>query len=138
MTPETLAALHARAMEVPGPWSAKDFADLLAQKGTFLIPMLHAFALGRVTVDEAELLTLATDPAHRRQGLARACLSAFETEAAKRGAAIGFLEVAAANTPALDLYESASWVRIGRRKDYYKAPEGRIDAVLMSKRLGTD
>jgi ribosomal-protein-alanine N-acetyltransferase len=149
-------------METPGPWTAQDFRDLLAQKGTFLITPstlkypggagaepppaatvqpsqdLRAFALGRVILDEAELLTLATDPDRRRQGLARACLAAFEEEARQRAATTAFLEVAATNAAARALYESAGWHRTGLRKDYYKSPQGRIDAIVMSKPLSAD
>lgn len=36
MTPEALAALHARAMTTPRPYTAAAFAELLATPGTFL------------------------------------------------------------------------------------------------------
>ena len=72
-----LAATHARAMP-HRPWTANAFARLLDSAGVFLIGDARCFALGRVAADEAELLTLACDPDHRRQGLARAALTAFE------------------------------------------------------------
>ncbi len=164
MTPEDLASLHASAMTVPAPWSVDDFRALLEQKGTFLIPSpapeypgesarratplshgatpeaaqpLAGFALGRVTIDEAELLTLATHPDHRRRSVGRACLSGFEAEAAKRGAATLHLEVAETNAPAIALYRSAGWTETGRRKAYYKGAEARIDAILMTKQFDT-
>ena len=131
-----MAALHAVAMTQPPPWSEADFASLLAARGTFAVGDAHTFALGRVVLDEVELLTIATHPDHRRRGLARACLAAFEAEARARGARTAHLEVAAANTPAVALYEAAGWAHAGRRKGYYRTPEGaRIDALLMSKSL---
>ncbi|MCG6882924.1 MAG: GNAT family N-acetyltransferase [Silicimonas sp.] len=145
MTPEFLARLHARAMQHQAPWVANDFKDLLAQESTFLVhppvaasgaaQQLKGFALGRIVLDEAELLTLATDPDVRRQGVGRACLAAFEAGAARRGAARAFLEVAVTNAPAIALYRSAGWRENGRRKDYYKVADARIDAVLMTKPL---
>jgi ribosomal-protein-alanine N-acetyltransferase len=45
------------------------------------------------------------------------------------------LEVAETNVPAIALYHSAGWQRSGVRKAYYATPEGRIDAILMTKRL---
>ena len=135
MTPEDLAALHANAMKVPAPWSARDFAELLAHDGTFLIPMAQAFALGRTILDEAELLTIVTHATYHRQGIARKCLAAFETEAARRGAVKAFLEVAATNVPARALYESAGWKASGLRKAYYRSADRRVDAVLMEKTL---
>ena len=79
MTPDALAAIHADAMEVPGPWTAKDFTDLIAAPGTFLVPhpSTNGFALGRVVADEAELLTLAVSPTARRRGLGRWCHDTF-------------------------------------------------------------
>lgn len=152
MTVEELASLHARAMTVPAPWSTNDFQELIAQNGTFLVPLstpvhgsiskaahtLAGFVLGRVVLDEAELLTLAVDPDAQRQGIGRACLAAFEAEATARGAVLLHLEVAESNAPAIALYNSAGWQEAGRRKAYYKGKTARIDAILMTKRLNAD
>jgi ribosomal-protein-alanine N-acetyltransferase len=131
-----MAAVHAAAMTMPRPWSETEIASLLASPGCFATGDHRAFALGRVTLDEAELLTLATHPDHRRQGLARACLAAFEAEARARGARLAHLEVAADNAPALALYGAAGYGRAGLRRGYYRAAGGaRVDAVLLSKTL---
>ena len=165
MTPEDLARLHACSMTVPAPWSTADFEDLLAQRGVFLVfssvpkyprgsvrgrtapshgatpqaaQPLAGFALGRVILDEAELLTLAVDPAAQRKGIGRACLAAFEREASVRGAVQLHLEVAETNAPAIALYRTAGWRDAGHRKAYYKGESGRIDAILMTKHLPSD
>ena len=105
MSPEDLAALHARCFdESPPPWSAAAFAGALAAPGAFLLTAGGAFLLGRVVADEAELLTLAVAPENRRQGTARALLGRFEAGARARGAAGAFLEVAASNAAARALY----------------------------------
>ncbi len=138
MTPEALAALHARAMGDLRPWSATEFAGLLAS------PLVHlsiagagrSFALGRSVAGESELLTLATDPAARRQGLGRAALAGFEAEAAFRGARTAHLEVAADNTPARALYIDAGWAEVGCRRGYYAGRDGAgADAILMARNL---
>jgi [ribosomal protein S18]-alanine N-acetyltransferase len=132
-----MAALHAAAMTVPPPWSAADFAASIAAPGTFAVGDERAFALGRVVLDEVELLTIATHPDHRRRGLARDRLAAFEAEARRRGARLAHLEVAVGNGPAIALYEGAGYGRTGLRRGYYAAPGGgRIDALLLSKPLG--
>ena len=167
MTPELLAALHADAMTFPSAWRAKEFAEILTAPGVFLAPFpaqdeqttgesargaaplsppatpqaaqdLKGFALGRVTLDEAELLTIAVSPERRRQGIGRACLTAFEAEAQRRGAETAYLEVAASNIAALALYERAGWARHGTREGYYRAKDGRVDAILMRKHLRAD
>ena len=136
MTPEALAALHARAMAPDRGWSAAEFADLLDNAHAFALGDARAFALGRAVAGEAELLMLATDPAHRRQGLARARLAAFEAEARARGASIAFLEVAADNAPARVLYTAAGWVERARRPAYYARPKGpAADALIMVRAL---
>jgi ribosomal-protein-alanine N-acetyltransferase len=123
-------------MTVPPPWSEAEFASLLAARGCFAVGDSHSFALGRVVLDEVELLTIATHPDWRRKGLARACLAAFEAEARTRGARTAHLEVAAGNSAALALYESAGYLRVGIRRDYYRVPDAaRIDALLLSKSL---
>jgi ribosomal-protein-alanine N-acetyltransferase len=136
MTPAALADLHARAMSVPPPWSQTDFLTLLAAPGVFLCGDPQGFALGRVAADEAELLTIAVAPEARRQGLGRARLSAFQAEAARRGAVTAYLEVAETNAAARALYDAAGWVEAGRRRGYYRAEAGpAIDALVMTRRL---
>ncbi|MGX0901483.1 ribosomal-protein-alanine N-acetyltransferase [Roseovarius sp. MBR-79] len=133
MTPEALADTHARAFAGQGrAWSAAEFAALLASPHVFVSGDARGFALGRVIADEAELLTLATDPGHRRQGHARACLCAFAAEARARGAETAFLEVAEDNAAALALYAGAGFAQTARREGYY--PGGRT-AVVMQKHL---
>lgn len=137
MTPETLAQLHVRAFaEVGRGWTAEEFRTLLDSPYVFLVGGDSAFALGRVVVDEAELLTLATAPEARRQGLGRATLAAFETQAMARGATSIFLEVAEDNAPALALYRGAGFAEDSRRTGYYdRACGGRVDALILVKRV---
>ena len=165
MTLEDLAWLHSRAMTTPKPWSAKTFADFLETPGSFLTlspsscqkylggvrggetpsqtattksaQILLGFALGRVILDEAELLTLAVDPDHHRQGVGQGLLGKFEFDARTKGAKTAFLEVAATNAPACALYKRAGWTETGRRAGYYKATPARIDAILMTKALNS-
>lgn len=137
MTPEAMAATHARAFAGHGrAWSAAEFRTLLHSDHVFSLGDARAFALGRVVLDEAELLTLATDPAHRRAGRARACLTGFEALAAARGAVSAFLEVAEDNAPARALYRAANYSEVGRRKGYYTASDGTtVDALVLSRTL---
>jgi ribosomal-protein-alanine N-acetyltransferase len=138
MTPEALAALHALAFtDTPRPWTAAEFALLLAESTTLLAARPEGFALGRIAGPEAELLTLAVHPKARRQGHGAALVVAFETEAAARGAAMAFLEVAASNGPARSLYAGLGYLPAGRRPGYY-APAGAppVDALVLRKRLG--
>ncbi|EPX84721.1 Acetyltransferase [Rubellimicrobium thermophilum DSM 16684] len=122
MNPEALARLHAAAGLPERPWSAAEFAALLAAPGMLLLGDDRAFLLARIAADEAELLMLVTHPAHRRQGLARGLIRAFLREAAARGAARAFLEVAEDNAAARALYAAEGWTLAGRRPGYYRRP----------------
>ena len=131
-----LAATHARAFAGTRGWSAAEFSSLLAGPGVHLIGDAKSFVLGRVTLDEAEILTLATDPAWQRHGLARKVLQQFGTLAKRHGAATLFLEVAADNAPALALYRHEGFVEVGQRPHYYATQTGtRIGALVLRKVL---
>jgi ribosomal-protein-alanine N-acetyltransferase len=136
MTPEDLARLHAAAFGDERPWSASEFASLLGLPGILLLGDARAILLGRLAADEAEVLTLATDPAHRRQGLASALLARFHAGAAARGASRAFLEVAEDNAAARALYAVAGYAEAGRRRRYYRRASGAdADALLLSRPL---
>jgi len=136
MPPDALAALHARCFETPRPWSAAEFASLCAFSGVFVQTTDAGFAMGREIAGEVELLTLAVDPDHQRQGRGRLLLAAFETEARLRGAKDAFLEVAENNAAACALYYGAGYSESGRRAAYYAPPTGpRIAAIVMHKPL---
>ena len=136
LTAAELAALSSRAYTHMEPWGERAFAGTLEQPSSLLVTEPGGFVLGRVVLDEAEILALATDPAVQRQGVARRLLAAFEAQAAARGAAQVFLEVAAANAPAQGFYSACGYTLTGRRKGYYRHADGRRDdALLMSRAL---
>nr|WP_299847664.1 GNAT family N-acetyltransferase [uncultured Roseovarius sp.] len=135
MTPDEMASLHARAFEGQGrAWSAREFTDLMSSSRVFTVGDARAFALGRVIADEVELLTLATDPDLRRQGLGRACLRAYETAAGAQGANMSFLEVARDNAAARALYLAEGYAEVACRACYYRRPDGgQVDALILQK-----
>lgn len=136
MTPAEMARIHAAAFAQGRAWSKTEFADLLAQPGCFAVGDTRAFALVRVVADEAELLTIATHPAHRRRGLARALMAAWTRRAAQCGAGRAFLEVAADNAPAIALYQATGFTPCGRRRGYYRRPDAAaVDALIYARDL---
>jgi len=136
VTPEALARLHAACFTTPRPWSAAEFAALLDGPGVFLLTHPQGFALGRALAGEAELLTLAVDPAARRRGIGRELLAAFEAGARDQRATEAFLEVAADNAAGCALYRAAGYSEAGRRPGYYQAPDGaKIGALVLRKAL---
>jgi len=130
--PERLAELHKACFITPPPWNTAAFEVFLADKTVFLVPHAHGFLLARSVLDQAEILTLAVDPKHRRQGIAVQLVAEFHRKARLRGADTAFLEVAADNFAAISLYKSKGYEQIGHRKNYYAAPNAqKIDALVM-------
>jgi len=129
-----MAAIHAAAYRQGRPWSEAEFRDLIAAPLVFALGDARAFALIRVVADETELLTIATHPAHQRQGLARALMAGWQAEAAQRGARRAFLEVAHDNAPARALYGACGFAECGLRRGYYARPDSpAADAVVMAR-----
>ncbi|MSU89547.1 GNAT family N-acetyltransferase [Rhodobacteraceae bacterium 2CG4] len=136
MTPEALAALHASAFSgPPRPWTAEEFAGLLADPGVLLLTAgADAFLLARIAGPEAEVLTLCTAPSARRRGLARRLLDRLDAVLARRGVEELYLEVAETNAPARALYAAAGFTARGHRKDYYSDRGAhRIHALVLGK-----
>ncbi len=125
--------MHAAAFPPAERWGADALGLLLALPGSFAAHRPgQGFALARVAADEAEILTLAVVPAHRRQGLGAALLAEAMACAVARGASAMFLEVSAGNAPARALYGAAGFVEVGRRRRYY--PDGS-DALVLRRSL---
>ncbi|QQA42416.1 GNAT family N-acetyltransferase [Pelagovum pacificum] len=132
MTPEDLARLHAAAFTNTRGWSADEFASLLASTGVTLYGDDRAILLVREIAGEAEILTIATAPNHRRKGLARSLLESFHSETT---ALEVFLEVAEDNHAAKSLYTTLGYTEAGRRRAYYHRIDGMaVDALVFRRR----
>jgi ribosomal-protein-alanine N-acetyltransferase len=132
-----LAALHRICFEEA--WDAAFFSRLLDQPGVFALAArdeaateLQAFALFRIAADEAEILSLATNPSARRRGAARRLVEQGAGLAFRGGARALFLEVAQDNAPAHALYGALGFRLTGRRKLYYARGLGpHVDALVL-------
>jgi len=119
-------------------WSADLMAaELAAPFGRYVVATdasdaVIGYAGVRVGGAQSDVQTIAVAPAHRRQGVGRALLSALLTEAVERGAREAFLEVRADNPGARQLYEDHGFAEVAVRPGYY--PDG-VDAVVMRARL---
>lgn len=91
------------------------------------------FALSRGAVDEEELLLIAVDPDHRGHGIGGALLERLAAEARARGVTRLFLEMREGNK-AEALYRRHGFVRVGRRRHYYRRGSGSpIDAITFAR-----
>jgi ribosomal-protein-alanine N-acetyltransferase len=78
-----------------------------------------AFSLAWSVADELHLLDMASHPEHRREGHARALLSALLSYARRERKRLVLLEVRQSNEPAIRLYRSAGFETTGVRRGYY-------------------
>ncbi len=137
MTPKAMAAIHGRSFVTPRAWTEAEFTAQLADGNVIVIGDGPGFALARIVLDEAELLTLAVDPPNQGQGHGLRLLQLIEADALTKGAATMFLEVSAENGAARAFYAKAGYQQIGARPRYYRSPEGRrVDALILSRGLG--
>ena len=91
------------------------------------------FAVAAVVADQAELESIAVDPARRRLGVGRALSGAVMLWGRGAGAREMLLEVRSANAEARALYDRLGFRETGLRRGYYSDPPD--DAVLMSVSL---
>ncbi len=134
---DRIARLHAECFH--DAWGPSMLRQILAMPGAFGLMVCWGgrgstigFALGRVTRDECELLSLGVAPEHRARGAGAKLLVASMARAAVEGATRFFLEVAEDNGPALKLYQAHGLVSVGRRPDYYENASGpRTTALTM-------
>ena len=122
------------------PWNRTNFLDAL-QSG-YQAQVLRAdetllgYFVAMQGVDEVHLLNITVAPEFQGQGWSRVMLDALTLWARGRQAQWLWLEVRVGNTRAMRVYEAQGYARVGVRKDYYPAGQGkREDAVVMGLRL---
>ncbi len=80
-----------------------------------------------LVADEGQITNVAVSPLHRRKGLAKRLICRMIALAKERKLSCLTLEVRESNTPAISLYESLGFSKVGLRKNYY---EGKENALL--------
>jgi len=135
MTPQDMARIHAAAFVHDRAWTAQEIADLLASPFVTHLAEPQGFTLTRRIAGEAELLTLAVDPAAQRQGIGRRLLQRW-MDGLETQAGTAFLEVAADNTAAIALYTSAGFRQTATRRGYYQRKDApSVDALILSRQF---
>ncbi|MDG1240180.1 MAG: GNAT family N-acetyltransferase, partial [Planktomarina sp.] len=84
----------------------------MAQPSVHVSAVPGCFAMGRLVLDEVEILVVACAVEAQRQGLARQIMLALIEASAVLGARSVFLEVAEDNAPALGLYRSLEFEHV--------------------------
>lgn len=131
-----LVQIHAQTFDFG--WKDSDFSEYLKRAdhtcfGLYDGDALQSFVLISAVVDEAEILTIATDPRVQRRGHARALLQHLIAHLAHKQIRSLFLEVAVDNPAAIALYEGLGFRQVGRRPLYYSRRGGAlVDALILS------
>ena len=129
------AAARIEAETFSEPWS-EDALRLLttAEYPSFVIcegETLVAYIGTARSLDELQILTVATDARARRRGYAREMLAHLDAYAKENGIFSISLEVRESNAAAISLYESCGYSTAGVRKNFYRFPTE--NALVMIK-----
>ena len=123
-------------------WTRSQLAGILPMGGVCMVIARDdrtgetlGFSLFRTVADESELLLLAVVPDRHRCGIGRRLLDDYLERARNNRVARVHLEVRDGN-PAVAMYRTAGFSPVGRRRNYYHAPDGRrFDAITFAHQL---
>ncbi|MDE2605013.1 MAG: ribosomal protein S18-alanine N-acetyltransferase [Burkholderiales bacterium] len=121
------------------PWTRGNFSDSL--KSGYQAQLLVAghvilgYFVAMQGVDEVHLLNITVDPPYQGKGWGRVMLDALALWARARNAQWLWLEVRRGNLRAQQVYLRYGFRRVGERRNYYPAEQGREDAIVMSFKL---
>jgi [ribosomal protein S18]-alanine N-acetyltransferase len=125
-------------------WTRSQCAGILSMPGVRLTiardssDAAAGFSLSRTVADEAELLLIAVEPAHRRRGVGQMLLDHFLDHARQSGASHVHLEVREGN-PAIAMYRRSGFSPAGRRRKYYLGKDGsEFDALTLIRPSSID
>ena len=140
LVPMTTTDLHeVEALEQRAyafPWTHGNFRDALEHGyPSFCLRRtmgeLAGYCVLMRVVDELHLLNICVAPDDRQSGAALAMMREMLALARREQMSSVLLEVRPTNRRAIAVYERFGFRAIGRRKNYYPAPEGREDAIVM-------
>lgn len=123
------------------PWTRGNFSDALLSDNLCYVheneESIVGYAVLLPVVDEIELLNICIATKYQRKGLGRKLLDELMKIAVGMKMRRMLLEVRVSNIPALGLYNDAGFRKIGLRRDYYVADNGREDAIVMECLMDT-
>ena len=134
---DAVVAIEQRAYE--HPWTRGNFADSLRSGYQAQLLCAGDVVLGYFVamrgVDEVHLLNITVDPQFQGHGWGRVMLDGLALWSRSVGAEWLWLEVRTSNLRAQRIYGRYGFRRVGERKHYYPARQGREDAIVMSCKL---
>lgn len=118
------------------PWTREGFLKAAQEEhALYLVAEAAGEILGYAgmwcALDEGEITNVCVKETARGRGIGRLLMQALEEKGRQAGVSSWFLEVRCSNAPALRLYESCGFQKLGVRKNFYEAPVE--DACVMGK-----
>ena len=136
------AVLEIEGVAYDFPWSRQIFSDCLM--AGYLASVLDygneliGYSVLSTAAAEAHILNLCVDPDFQRRGYGNRMLEHQLDYARSIGIKRMFLEVRPSNHEAIALYENAGFTPLGVRKSYYRAADGREDALVLMLEMQSD
>ena len=121
-------------------WSRLEINNLIKKSEFFSTIFLkqkkiEAFGMFFEKGNFLDLYTLFVSPNFRKRGVATSIIDSAINHCKKRSLIKIVLEVNEKNIKALNFYIGKSFIKIGRRKNYYQLGENYYDAILMEIKI---
>lgn len=122
-------------------WSEASLTEELSNPDSHFLVAVCGDVAGYIGVQEicgeAYITNVAVFDNHRKNGVGRMLLKTAEEGAKSRNCDFITLEVRVSNSPAISLYESEGYERVGIRKNFYASPieDGAIYTKYFSKEV---
>ena len=121
------------------PWSEKIFYDCINNnyfcKVLLLDNSLIGYLISSIVQNECHIMNLCVKKEYRNFGYGKLILNELYDELIKLNCEVIFLECRPSNKQALKLYSTLGYNEIGKRRNYYPAPNGYEDAVILAKNV---
>ena len=119
------------------PWSEKSLESALSEEmNIFLADVseegVRGYIIGSCDGYSGYIERIAVSTEHRKKGIGSALLSGFENALPETAESVS-LEVRASNLPAIALYGSFGFERVGVRRGMYSSP--KEDGLVMIKKV---
>ena len=121
-------------------WSRLEINDLIKKTGFYSTIFLEqkkieGFGMFFEIDNFLDLYSLFVSPKYRKRGIATNIIDCAVNHCIKKNLIKIVLEVNEKNTKALNFYIRKSFIKTGRRINYYQVGENYFDAILMEMRI---
>ena len=117
------------------PWTRGNFLDSIKSSHKCFMMQINNEIIGYAVImfvlDECHVLNISIKKSMQKKGYGSDLLKEVIRRAGLAHSKTIYLEVRSSNHAAIHLYDKHGFNEMSVRKDYYRAKEGREDAVLM-------